>query len=158
MFRGRVALQHQIHRREDARDVVRLVIGRGVGRAPQTLRHHAHRHHDRAGIELHRPHARANRLGMMAGIDIRQRQTVIEKRHLDFAVLQCTRDALVVFRRKEIQDRRRVAPRPRQIGAVLSLQKGDQRHHAVLRSHGNSLRSIGNWRRVLTHVNGGRRV
>jgi hypothetical protein len=84
MFRGGAALQHQIHRREDARDVVRLVIGRGVGRAPQTLRHHAHRHHDRAGIELHRPHARANRLGMMAGIDIGQRQTVIEKRHLDF--------------------------------------------------------------------------
>ena len=143
MFRGGAALQHQIHRREDARDVVRLVIGRGVGRAPQTLRHHAHRHHDRAGIELHRPHARANRLGMsMAGIDIGQRQTVIEKRHLDFAVLQRARDALVVFRRQEIEHRRRMPPRAGQIGAVLSLQKGDQCHHPVLQSHGNSLQSI----------------
>ena len=83
-----------------------------------------------------------NRLGMMGGIDIGQRQTVIEKRHLDFAVLQRARDALVVFRRQEIEHRRRMPPRAGQIGAVLSLQKGDQCHHPVLQSHGNSLQSI----------------
>jgi hypothetical protein len=36
---------------------------------------------------------------MMARVDIRQREAIVEKRHLDLAVLERTRDALVVFRR-----------------------------------------------------------
>jgi hypothetical protein len=59
----------------------------------------------------HRPHARANRLRHDGRYRYRQRQTVIEKRHLDFAVLQRARDALVVFRRQEIEHRRRMPPR-----------------------------------------------
>jgi len=47
---------------------------------------------------------------MMAGIDIGQRQAIVEERHLDLAVLQCAGDALIIFRRKEIQHRSRMAP------------------------------------------------
>jgi hypothetical protein len=72
---------------------------------------------------------------MIAGIEIGKRQTVVEKRHLDLAVLQRAGDALVVFGREEIRHRRRMAPRSRQVGAVLRLQKGDERHQAVRGSH-----------------------
>jgi hypothetical protein len=30
-------------------------------------------------------------------------------------------------------------PRSRQVGAILSLEKGDQRHHAVLKRHRRTL-------------------
>jgi hypothetical protein len=43
---------------------------------------------------------------------------------------------------QEIEHRRRMPPRAGQIGAVLGLQKGDQCHHPVLQSHGNSPQSI----------------
>ena len=108
---GGAALQHQIHRREDARDMERLVIGRRVGDAePEPLRHHPHRHQDGGGIELDRAHAGADRLGMVTGINVGQRQAVVEERHLDLAVLQRPRDPLVIFRRQEIEHRRWMAP------------------------------------------------
>ena len=134
------ALQHQIHRREQAGDVERLVIGGGVGHSePEPLRHHPHRHQDGRGVHLDRAHPRGDRLGMMAGVEVGKRQAVIKKRHLDLAVLQGAGDALVVFRRQEIEHRRWMAPRSRQVRAVLRLQKGDQRHHAVLERHRRSL-------------------
>jgi hypothetical protein len=76
---------------------------------------------------------------MMALIEVGKRQAIIKKRHLDLAVFQGTGDALVVFRGQEIRHRRWMAPRSRQVRAVLRLQKGDQRHHAVLDRHRRSL-------------------
>jgi hypothetical protein len=38
---------------------------------------------------------------MMTCVEIGERQAVIKKRHLDFALFQRTRDAAVVFRRQE---------------------------------------------------------
>jgi hypothetical protein len=117
-----------------------LVIGGGVGHSePEPLRHHPHCHQDRRGVHLHRAHARGDRLGMMTCIEIGKRQAVIKKRHLDLAVFQRARDALVVFRRQEIQHCRWMAPRSRQVGAVLRLQKGDQRHRAAVERHRSSL-------------------
>lgn len=80
-----------------------LVIGGGVGHPqPEALRHHPHRHQDGRGVHFHRAHARCDSLGMMTCIEIGKRQAVIKKRHLDLALFQRTRDALVVFRRQEI--------------------------------------------------------
>jgi len=118
----------------------RLVIGGGVGHPqPEPLRHHPHRHQDGRGVHLDRAHPRRDRLGMMARIEIGKRQAVIKKRHLKLAVFQRPRYALVVFRGQEIRHCRGMAPRSRQVGAVLRLQKGDQRHHAVLERHRSSL-------------------
>jgi len=118
----------------------RLVIGGGVGHPqPEPLRHHPHRHQDGRRVHLDGAHTRGDRLGMMARIEIGKRQAVVEKRHLDLAVFQGPSDALVVFGRQEIRHCRWMAPRSRQVGAVLRLQKGDQRHHAVLERHRSSL-------------------
>jgi hypothetical protein len=76
---------------------------------------------------------------VVAGIEIGQRQAVVEKRHLDLAVLQGASDALAIFRGQEIQHRGRMAPRSRQVRAVLRLQKGDERHHAVRGGHQGGL-------------------
>jgi hypothetical protein len=76
---------------------------------------------------------------MMARIEIGKGQAVIKKRHLNLAVFQRPRDALIVFRGQEIRHRGGMAPRSRQVRAVLRLQKGDQRHHAVLGRHRSSL-------------------
>jgi hypothetical protein len=137
---GGAALKHQIHRREDACHVVRLVIGGGIGRAEaQPLCHHPHRHEDRAWVHLHRPHPGGDRLAVLAGIDVGQRQAVVEERHLDLPVLQRARNALVVLRRQKIRHRRRVAPRAGQVRAVLRLQKRDQRHHPLRGRHKGGL-------------------
>ena len=81
----------------------RLVIGGGVGHAqPEPSRDHSHRHQDGRGVHLHGAYTRGDRLGMMARIEIGKRQPVIKERHLDLALFQRTRDALVVFRHQEI--------------------------------------------------------
>jgi len=81
----------------------RLVIGGGVGHPqPEPLRHHPHRHQDGRRVHLDGAHTRGDRLGMMARIEIGKRQAVVKERHLDLAVFQRARDALVVFRRQEI--------------------------------------------------------
>jgi len=81
----------------------RLVISGGVGHSePEPLRHHSHRHQDGRGVHLHGAYTRDDRLGMMARIEIGKRQAVVKERHLDLAVFQRARDALVVFRRQEI--------------------------------------------------------
>src|ERR1700720_4450741 len=80
-----------------------------------------------------------DRVRMMARTEIGKRQAVIKKRHLNLAVFQRPRDALVVFRGQEIEYCRWMAPRSRHVGAVLRLQKSDQRHHAVLERHRSRL-------------------
>ena len=154
---GDPALQHQIHRREDPRDMKRLVIGRRIGHAqPEPRRRHPHRHQHGRGIELDGAHAGADRRGVMAGIEIGQRQPVVEKRHLDLAVLQRPRDPLVVFRRQEIEHRRRMAPGAGQVRAVLRLQERDQLHHAVVaKPSGGLVRLVGRLCRRGGEVEGG---
>jgi hypothetical protein len=68
-------------------------------------------------------HTRGDRLGMMARIEIGKPQAVVKERHLDLAVLQRARYALVVFRRQEIEHRRWMAPRSRQVGSSAPAER-----------------------------------
>ena len=131
VFAG-MAFQHQVHRRENPSDVIRFVIGRGISGAETKLRgRHPHRHQNGGRVHLHDTNPGGHRLGVIARIQIRHRQTIVEERKLDLPVLQRSRDALVIFRCGEVQHRRRMPPRSRQVRAVLRLQKRNKGHHAV---------------------------
>ena len=133
---GGAAAGHQIERGEAAGDVERFVIGGRTGRGEAELfGRHAHRgqHHDR--IHLHAADAVFDGMGMIVAVAVRHRQPVVEKRHVEFAGFENPADLLIVIRRHRIVARFRMAPRTRQIGAVLRLQESDQRHlpcHAAL--------------------------
>ena len=131
---------HQVGGREDAGDVVGLVIGGGIGGAEaEPVGYHRHRHHDRDGVELHRAHTMLDGRGEILPVDIGHGQPVVEEGHMKFAILQRPGDALVVVRREEIRRGRRMPPGADEVRAVLRLQKGDHRHLAA--GHGGFLRS-----------------
>ena len=133
---GRAAARHQIEGGEAARDIERLVIGGRAGRSEAELfgRHPHRRQHD-DGIHLHAADAVFDGVGVVIAVAIGHRQPVVEKRHVEFSAFQNPADLLIVIRRHRIIARFRMAPRARQIGAVLRLQEADQCHlpcHAAL--------------------------
>ena len=134
---GRPPARHQVEGRKTPRDIERFEIGGRSGRAePELFGGHAHagQHHDR--IHLHAADAVFDGMGVIVAVAVRHRQPVVEKRHMEFAGFQDPADLLVVVRRHRIVARLRMAPRARQIGAVLRLQEADHHHlpcHAALR-------------------------
>ena len=133
---GGAAAGHQVEGGEAARHVERFEIGGRAGRCePKLLGNHSHRgqHHDR--IHLHAADAVFDGVPVIVAVAIRHRQTIVEECHVKFSGFENPGDLLIVIRRHRIVARFRMAPRARQVGAVLRLQESDHRHlprHAAL--------------------------
>ncbi len=100
---GRAAAGHQIEGGETAGDVERLVIGGRTGRCEaQSFGRHAHRrqHHDR--IHLHAANAVFDGMGVIVAVAIRHRQTIVEKRHVEFSGFEYPADLLIIIRRHRV--------------------------------------------------------
>lgn len=95
---GHPTAQHQIHGREEARDVERLVIGGRIGQAqPQFRGGHPHDGRDGRCIELDRANTVFDGRTVVVMIAVRNGQTVIEKGQVELARLQRARNAGVEF-------------------------------------------------------------
>jgi hypothetical protein len=128
---GRAPLGHQIERGEQARHMERLVIACGIGCAePKSLGRHAHdrEHSDR--IHLHTADAVANRMTVLAPVDVGHGQPVVKEAEIELAMLEHPSNVAVVVRRPRIGAREWVAPGAHMVRAVLRLQERDQDHLA----------------------------
>ena len=122
--------RHQVERREQPRDVERLVVGRRIGRAePEPLGRHAHRHQQVIGSILTQRMPCATVSAMVA----RRRGPASpagRRRSRDGtcrlpAPGRCGGSSR---RDSEVGARLRMAPGAGEIGAVLRLQEPDQGH------------------------------
>ena len=88
---------------------------------------HRHQHDDR--VHLDAADAVLDGVGVVAHIQVRHRQAVVEERQMsNLPGLEDPRDVPVVLGRSGVGARLRVPPGRRQGGAVLGLQEPHQRH------------------------------
>jgi hypothetical protein len=121
-----------VQRREDAGDVEGLVIGGRIGRAEaELLGRVAHGAEDRDRVHLHHAHAVAHGLGVVAAQDVGHGEAVVEEGHVEAAILEDARDALVVLRLEIVLHRLGVPPGAGIVRAILRLEEGDQGHFAA---------------------------
>ncbi len=126
---GGAAMGHEIEGGEAARHIERLEIGgRAGGAEAEPVGHHPHRGQHQDRVHLHAADAVFDGVGVVVAVAVGHRQPVVEKRHVKFSGFENPRDLLIVFRRGEIRARFRMAPRARQVGAVLRLQEANHRH------------------------------
>ena len=145
---GGPAFDHEVERREGARHVERLVVGRGVGPAQtEVAGHHAHRGQDRDEVHLHRPHAVADG-GRVVAAEVRHGQPVVEERHMELALFQRAGDALVVLGGEEVRHRGRMTPRAREVAAVLGLEEGDHRDASAMQVRAHDTSPSNDWHEI----------
>ena len=101
---GRASLGHQIERSEQARDMEWFVIACRIGCAePESLGRHAHDREYRDRVHLHAADAVANRMIVVAPVDVWHRQPVIEKAEIELPVLEHPSNVLVIVRRPTVR-------------------------------------------------------
>ena len=104
-------MRHQISSREKPRDMIGFVIGSGIsGAKPDALCGSGHHHHNSQRIKLHRAHAMRHGIAEIIRIDVGHREPIIKEGHVEFAIFQNARDALVVIRRQKIAHGSGVTP------------------------------------------------
>ncbi len=128
---GGAAVGHQVQRLEHARDVERLEVGGGAGRAEtQPFGRHAHDGEDGDRVHLHAANAVGDGVRMVAAEAVRHRQAVVEEADMELSGLQHARDVPVVVGGHEVGRRLGMAPGADEIRAVLGLQEGHECHLA----------------------------
>ncbi len=88
----------------------------------------AHRQSHRHRIELRRADAVLHRGAEIVGETVGNGEPVIEESEMKFAGFERAADVLVIFARRPIRLRLRMAPRGRIVRTILRLQEADQLH------------------------------
>ena len=131
---GRAPVAHEVERREHARHVERLVVGRRVGHAEaEPLGRHAHGHHAGDRVHLHAANAVLDGLRVAPAVELGHSEPVVEEGELELAGLEHLADVAIEVGRHEIGAGVGMAPRGGKVGAVLRLQESDQRHLSHVR-------------------------
>jgi hypothetical protein len=107
-----------------------IVGGRVGGAEPEPRRGHGHRHQAGDRVHLDAADAVRDRLGEAAAVELGHAEAVVEEGELELARLEDAADAGVVVGRGEIAERVGMAPRAREVRAVLRLQEPDHDHVA----------------------------
>ena len=98
---GDATAEHMIHRREDAGDVKRFVIGRRVGRAEaEALGRLAHHHQQCRRVHLDHADAILDGGAMVIAENVGHGEAIVEKREMEFSGFERARDPRVVLRRQ----------------------------------------------------------
>ena len=128
---GGAAIGHQVQCLEHARDVERLEIGGGAGRAkPEPFGRHAHHREDGDRIHLHAADAVGDGVRMIAAVAVRHRQAIVEEADMELPGLQHAGDVTIVVGGHEVGRGFRMAPGADEVRAVLGLQEGHECHLA----------------------------
>ena len=134
------AARHMIERHKGPGNMKGSVIGgRASRREAKTLGPHRHRRQDRHRIHFDDPHTVANGFSMIGSIDVRHRQSVVEKAKMELPVLERPGDTGVIGGRHEVTGGFTVPPGRRIVGTVLRLQ---ETHHHNLSVRHRCLSSI----------------